>query len=456
MISRDIAALRPHIATRGALRMGVAADAALCAGRKHPVDSLDSRSHASRLRIYKSVTKNLILTVADLLTKVPHGDIIYTAVSTRQARVLTARPAQRVGESMWCDAERRDKDGNGGVPMNIDERKFQILKALIDDYIMTAAPVGSRTISRKSGVGYSAATIRNEMSDLEELGYLAHIHTSSGRIPSHKAYRLYVDKLMKVVPLSSDEAASIRSHFSSRAGQVEEVVRQAAQVLSDVTRYTSIVTAPQAAQLKIKRLQVVPVSPGQGLMVIVTDSGIVRDAMINYSPALEPDHLYMISKMLSEKLENLPLEQLKPALGELQARLHDHEGLFDALIGAADVASEDTSPEDMVIGGPTNMLEYPEYSDVDKARTVLKVLENRDMLANMLRGSAHMEFTVRIGPENNVPEMQDCSLVTATYRIGDNNVGTIGIIGPTRMNYGKVIAVLDYMGKSLGDILSGR
>lgn len=340
--------------------------------------------------------------------------------------------------------------------MDIDGRKFQILKALIDDYIMTAAPVGSRTISRKAGVGYSAATIRNEMSDLEELGYLAHIHTSSGRIPSHKAYRLYVDKLMKVVPLTSEEAAAIRSHFSSRAGQVEEVVRQAAQVLSDVTRYTSIVTAPQAAKLRIKRLQVVPVSPGVGLMVIVTDSGIVRDTMINYSAALEPDHLYMISQMLTDKLQDLPLDRLRPALAEMQDRLRDHNGLFDALMNAADVAADATSPDDMVIGGPTNMLEYPEYSDVDKARVVLRALENRDVLAHMLRGSARMEFTVRIGPENNVPEMQDCSLVTATYRIGDNNVGTIGIIGPTRMNYGKVIAVLDYMGKSLSDILSGR
>ena len=184
--------------------------------------------------------------------------------------------------------------------------------------------------------------------------------------------------------------------------------------------------------------------------------GMVGDGKVTYGPALEPGNLYMDSRGHGVKLENLPLEQLKPGLGGRQARRHDHEGLFDERIGAADVASEDTSPEDMVIGGPTNMLEYPEYSDVDKARTVLKVLENRDMLANMLRGSAHMEFTVRIGPENNVPEMQDCSLVTATYRIGDNNVGTIGIIGPTRMNYGKVIAVLDYMGKSLGDILSGR
>jgi heat-inducible transcriptional repressor len=345
---------------------------------------------------------------------------------------------------------------SGGEPMEIDERKFQILKALIDDYIMTAAPVGSRTISRKSGVGYSPATIRNEMSDLEELGYLAHIHTSSGRIPSHKAYRLYVDKLMQVVPLTGEEAAGIRSHFSNRAGQVEEVVHQAAQVLSDVTKYTSIVTAPQAAQLRIKRLQVVPVTPGRGLMVIVTNSGLVRDAMINYSTALEPDHLYMISKMLTEELEDKPLNQLKTALSHLQDRLHDHDGLFNALMNAADTAVEETSPQDLAIGGPANMLQYPEYSDVDKARTVLKVFENREMLAHIMRGSGRMEFSVRIGPENDVPEMKDCSVVTATYRIGDDNVGTIGIVGPTRMNYSKVIAVLDYMGKSLSDMLSGR
>lgn len=339
--------------------------------------------------------------------------------------------------------------------MEADERKFRILKALIDDYIMNAAPVGSRTISRKSDVGYSPATIRNEMSDLEELGYLAHIHTSSGRVPSLKAYRLYVDRLMQVSPLSDYEKAQINSHFAARKGQVEDVVRKAANILSDITHYTSLVTAPQASKLKIRRLQIVPVSPGTGLLVVVTDAGIVRDTMISYDPSLEPDHLYKISAMLTDRLQDQELSQLKQLLGELQHTIDSQPSLFESLINAADDTSDVNTADEVVVGGTTNMLEYPEYADLDKARTVLRVLENREKLAAMLRGSGRMEFTVRIGDENAVPEMRDCSLVTATYRIGDDRVGTIGIIGPMRMNYSKVISVLDFMGKSLGEILSG-
>ena len=186
--------------------------------------------------------------------------------------------------------------------MGLDERKFLILRAIIDDYITTAMPVGSRTISRKAGVGFSPATIRNEMSDLEELGYLAQPHTSAGRVPSYKAYRLYVDKLLKAGQLTGEERQKIAQHMQTRSRQVETVIRRAARVLSDATKYTSVVVAPHIGSLRIRHVQIVPVSSGTAMLIIVTSAGIVKDAVINIPEGLSADHLYGISRMLTDRL----------------------------------------------------------------------------------------------------------------------------------------------------------
>ena len=179
--------------------------------------------------------------------------------------------------------------------MQLDERKFMILKAIIDDYVLTGMPVGSRTISRKSGVGFSPATIRNEMSDLEELGYLDQPHTSAGRVPSHKAYRLYVDRLLQVGNLSPEETKKIQAHLRERTSQVQEVIRSAAQVLSDATHYTSVIVAPQAQALRIRRVQLVPITENTALLVIVTNAGIVKDAVVRVPGELSAEHLHAIS-----------------------------------------------------------------------------------------------------------------------------------------------------------------
>ena len=195
--------------------------------------------------------------------------------------------------------------------MRLDERKFLILQAIIDDYITTAMPVGSRTISRKSGVGFSPATIRNEMSDLEELGYLDQPHTSAGRVPSVKAYRLYVDHLMKEARLTNDEREQMHEHLNQRSAQVESVIRSAANVLSDATHYTSVIVAPKLGTLRIKHVQLVPVAEKTALMIIVTNAGIVKDAVIRIPEGLDADHLYAISRMLTQKLADKPLEAVR-------------------------------------------------------------------------------------------------------------------------------------------------
>ena len=340
--------------------------------------------------------------------------------------------------------------------MTLDERKFMILKAIIDDYIMTAMPVGSRTISRKSGVGYSPATIRNEMSDLEELGYLAQPHTSAGRIPSNKAYRLYVDRLIRVSGISDEEKSRIDSFMRSRSQQVEEMIRAAANVLSDATQYTSVIVAPQIQTLRIKRVQLVPVTDVTALMIVVTSAGIVKDAIIRVPEGITSEHLYRISEMLTSQLADHTLSEVRMIFAQLFRDLSTHRRLLGGVMQVMEEELMEDAPKDIVVGGATKMLDYPEYSDVEKAKNFLSIFESRDRLAGLLKRSGGMEVTIRIGPENEIEELKDCSLVTATYRVGTHGAGTLGIIGPTRMNYGRVLTVMEYMGQVISDLLSGE
>ena len=338
--------------------------------------------------------------------------------------------------------------------MQLDERKYLILQAIIDDYIMTAMPVGSRTISRKSGVGYSPATIRNEMSDLEELGYLAQPHTSAGRVPSNKAYRLYVDHLIKTAKLSPDERERMHEHLVDKSKRVEGVIRSAANVLSDATKYTSVIVAPKLGTLRIKHVQLVPVAEKTALMIIVTNAGIVKDAVIRVPGGLSADELYSISRMLTEKLAEKPLEAVRQEFAELLRNNAENRRLLGEALQVIEKKLESEDQADVIIGGSANLLGYPEYSDVNKARSFLAVLESKDTIRRVLSRDGSMEVTIRIGPENQVPVLNDCSIVTASYRVGDRSNGTLGIIGPTRMNYNRVISVLDFMGRALSDVLS--
>lgn len=338
--------------------------------------------------------------------------------------------------------------------MLLDDRKFLILQTIIDDYIMTALPVGSRTISRKSGVGFSPATIRNEMSDLEELGYLDQPHTSAGRIPSDKAYRLYVDQLLKVGALASEERMRIHDYLESRSSQVETVIRSAAQVLSDATQYTSVIIAPKLGSLRIKHIQLVPVAEGSALMIIVTNLGIVKDAVIRVPDGLDADDLYSISRMLTRRLADKPLQDVRQIFSELLRDSENNRKLLGEALCVIEkkLASDDST--DVVVGGSSKLLDYPEYSDVEKAKNFLTVLESKDKLRQLVTQDGGFEVSIRIGSENAAPEMQDCSIVTVRYSVGDSSTGTMGIIGPTRMNYNRVIPVLEFMGRAVSEMLS--
>ena len=337
--------------------------------------------------------------------------------------------------------------------MPMDARKFRILQAIIDDYILTAIPVGSRTISKKYEMGLSSATIRNEMSDLEELGYLDQPHVSAGRIPSAKAYRLYVDQLLQSGIIRADDAESVRNHLGSRARQMEDVISRAAQVLSGLTHYTSLVMSPKGNELRIRTLQLVPVSSTSALLVIVTDGGIMRDTVIRTGSELDSDALYAISRMLTEKLSGHTVTEALSMLQHVAAETQAGRQVLSGVVDFLDTVEGDVSKTKLALGGTSNILNFPEYSDVEKAKGFLSVLETKEKLVKLLENQGEMAFTVRIGPETGIPELRDCSLVTATYRLSDNTHGTIGVIGPTRMQYGRVLSILNAMGEQLGDLL---
>lgn len=334
----------------------------------------------------------------------------------------------------------------------MDDRKFRILQAIIDDYILTAVPVGSRTISKKYDMGLSSATIRNEMSDLEELGYLDQPHVSAGRVPSAKAYRLYVDQLLQGGMIPSASGDALRAHFLGRMRQMEDVIDRAAQVLSSLTNYTAVVLPPTGPQPRIRTLQLVPVSDDSALVVVVTDAGVVRDTVVHIPRGLEADTLYAISRTLTEELRGRTLTEASERMPLIVARMQGGQELLSSL-GTVLQDTDRTALGHVAVGGASNMLTYPEYSDVEKVRGFLSMMESRDKLAQIVAQQGDVAFTVRIGPETGVPEMADCSIVTATYSTSNGRQGTIGVIGPTRMQYSRVLGILGTMGQQLSQLL---
>lgn len=332
----------------------------------------------------------------------------------------------------------------------MDARKERILRAIIDDYILTAMPVGSRTISRKYETNLSSATIRNEMSDLEELGYLAQPHVSAGRVPSHKAYRLYVNDLLGGSALGEDLEA--RAYFSQRVRQMEDVITSAAQAISEITRYTAVVMMPKQLEMRVSCLQLVPMPRGAALLVIVTDTGAIRDTVIRVSENLDGDALYAISRMLTERLAGRTLREVQEMLGAFSRQGGANTRVLEGIAALAEQMEKQSATDTVTVGGSHNILNYPEYSDVEKARAFLSVLEEKERLMELI-STGDAAFTVRIGPETGIKEMADCSVVTASYQVGSGHRGAIGVIGPTRMSYGRVLSALSAIGSALSELL---
>ncbi len=337
--------------------------------------------------------------------------------------------------------------------MDIGSRKLSILATIIDDYISTGIPVGSRTISKKPGMELSSATIRNEMADLEELGFLEQPHTSAGRIPSDRAYRLYVDRLMQVQRLSDAEAGSIKNHYDAHIGILEDIIEQTAQAISSATEQIAMVLTPQLDSIEIKRIQLVKITETKVLLLIVTNTGLVEEVCLNVPPGIAQRNLDMLSNMLTDlsydkRLSEANLYAIEPILEEFKLKRE----FLNSLI--KNIQNNARPKKNVILTGTKNIFNYPEYQDVDRARNFLQVLETQDMLETLLSKAKNLEFSISIGKENEFEELKDMSVVTATYKIGGMSVGSFGVIGPTRMDYSKILAILNCVGNSLNTILS--
>ncbi len=338
--------------------------------------------------------------------------------------------------------------------MELDARKLRILQAIIDDYILTASPVGSRTIAKSTDIGLSSATIRNEMSDLEEMGFLEQPHASAGRVPSDKAYRLYVDSIMRRAMLSPAEMASIREHYSKRFSDVDDIVKQTAFMLSSITKYTSMVLAPRLHAARLRYIHIVPLGDNRALLVIVTDAGLTRDFLIRTPKSMDDYDIDRLSSLLKRRLSGRRLDEIASmGLSELSGELAEQRAFLDAMLASLSGGMDEAASR-VELSGTKNILSYPEYNDVERARTLLAAIEKKDMLYRMLAGRGDVEFTITIGQENENAEMKDCSVVTAKYRVGNEPLGSFGVIGPTRMNYARVIAVMNQIGMSLSELLT--
>lgn len=336
--------------------------------------------------------------------------------------------------------------------MELSERKLKILRAVIEEYSRTGIPVGSRSLSRKGELALSAATIRNEMADLEEMGYLEKAHASSGRRPNVQAYRLYVDQLMRVRPLTDEEMARVRSHFDRRLTEVSEVLDAAAEAISDLTAHIGLVQDPEKEGARLKRVQLVKVSDVRAVAIFATGNGEVWDSVIPIPALITASELEQLSNHLSEHLLDVPACEAQARMQDLARNSASKQKLvMDAVFEAMNNCRD---AQGMHLRGKQNIWRYPEYRDISKAERLMTLLETTDSLASLMRKGRDLEFSIRIGSELADGSMPEFSVVTATYRAGSGQAGSYGTIGPIRMDYGRVLSVLRFVGLNLSEALS--
>lgn len=338
--------------------------------------------------------------------------------------------------------------------MDLGARKRLILQAIIEDYINTAEPVGSRTISKKYLTGTSPATIRNEMADLEDMGYIEQPHTSAGRVPSDKGYRLYVDKIMKQNTVNDAQKEMIKKEFLDTLGEIDRLVKHTSKLLSQMTHYTSIAMTPQLRRTNIKHVQLIRIDAATILAVIITDAGIVKNSVLRIGQDVQSDILIKITNMLNEKLAGLNIVDIENLnLEYMMNNSMGHGEIIEQIVPELIQTLFYSDTAEIYHDGVSNLLNLPEYSDINKARSFLNTMEEKSLLFQVLN-EAKDDISVSIGSENKLEQFRDCSLITATYKINGKTIGSIGIIGPTRMEYSKAISVVECMTNNLSEILT--
>jgi|WetSurMetagenome_2_1015567.scaffolds.fasta_scaffold78335_2 heat-inducible transcriptional repressor len=337
---------------------------------------------------------------------------------------------------------------------NLNTRELRILQNLINHYIQTADPVGSRVIANKFRMGLSPATIRNTMQDLEELGLIRQPHTSAGRIPTDTGYRVFVDTLLKAEPLTEAEKSKIRSMVNSTNKGIDAILSQASKILGEITNELGITITPKFDEGILTRIELVPVADGKLLVIVAVASGLARTILMEVESHIDSDELRQMEAVLNERLAGLTLGHIRKTLNERLADTNCSPRLIKLFIDTKAVIWEDQGNEKLHYTGTDNLVNQPEFADREKLTDFLKLLEEQKSLLAFVQSKSIGEgLVITIGSENAINEIQNCSLVTSNYKVG-NLTGIIGIIGPTRMPYSKLVSIVEYTARSLTDALS--
>ncbi len=341
--------------------------------------------------------------------------------------------------------------------MKLNDRKIRILEAIITDYIATAEPIGSRTIARKYNLGISPATIRNEMSDLEELGFIEQPHTSAGRVPSQKGYRLYVDNLMRSKELSREEEDFLKNAISFNVNRIEYMMEQTAKALAMLTSYTTVVTEPKSKKVSIKHIQLIPIDENEAAAVVVLDNKAIKNHIIRGRNIPNTDELNTISAEINSLVKGYSIDDINSGdVAKLVGKYTSYGDFITKVFKAVISTVQQEEDVHVYTSGVRNLLGFPEFSDVAKAKNIFQTFEEKDMLITLLGegdDTSADKIQIIIGGENNMEELRDCSIVRTNYRFGKNSVGKIGIIGPTRMNYSQTVSVLNEIVKKLDNVI---
>ena len=342
--------------------------------------------------------------------------------------------------------------------MQLDERKVKILQAIIRNYLETGEPVGSRTISKYTDLNLSSATIRNEMADLEEMGYILQPHTSAGRIPSDKGYRLYVDAMMEE---KEKELEELKEMMIEKEDKMDHLLKQVAKLLAVNTNYATMISAPVVHKNKLKFIQLSRVDTHQLLAVIVMEGNVIKNSILHVTEELSDETLLKLNILLNTNLNGMALEEIN--LGTISMMKQQAGAHSDIVADVIDAIAEGIKAEEdlqIYTSGANNIFKYPELSDNQKASEIINTFEEKQMLTELvqerLADEENTGIQVYIGNETPIQTMKDCSVVTATYELGEGMRGTIGIIGPKRMDYDKVVSTLKTITHQLDDLYKDR
>ena len=334
--------------------------------------------------------------------------------------------------------------------MDLTERKLKILQAIVGDFIYSAEPVGSRTISRKYDMGVSAATIRNEMSALEDMGFLTHPHTSAGRIPSDKAYRLYVNSLMKKYELPEKEKQAIEKEISENMTELDKTIQHASNLLSRLTNLTAFAMTPNQDENKLKYVNILPVDERTVVLMIVAESGKVTNTAVRLKSQYDPKTLELLSKVLTHNYRGRSLSSILTLdiIKDLESDIVSMGKVAENIIPSFISTLENMLNVDLYIDGLENIFSIPEYNDINKAKVFMNMVSRKQELTKLLM-NRKSGVIVTIGNENDDDIMKDCSLITATYCVDGHCVGKLGVVGPTRMKYDEVTSVVEFLTQNL-------